>query len=113
MRVVDHVLPDVIVKDLRTKVLLPQDSEIVSVATPMGAARDTDERLATALSFNRPTVVFTASNLPENCVPEFVITYSSPFLGLFKPALFISAYIEVVLISCIAFRRIDMYLRSN
>ncbi|GJQ71550.1 hypothetical protein Trydic_g11258 [Trypoxylus dichotomus] len=112
MRTIDHILPNVIIRDVRTKVLLPQDSEIVSVTIPPKVKRDKDERSATALAFNRPTIVFTTNNLPENLVPEFSITYTTPLFGPFKPALFISAYIEVVLLSWIAFRRIDMYLRN-
>lgn len=112
MRVVDHVLLDAIIRYGRTRVLLPQDSEIVSVTTPANIKRGADERSTTGLAPDRPTVVFTANNLPENFVPEFSITYTTPLLGAFKPAIYISVYIEAVLLSWIAFRRIDMYLTN-
>lgn len=112
MRVVDHVMLDAIIKNLHTRILLPQDSNVVSVTTPTEVTRRADEKSATALSFKRPTIVFSAHHLPEYCYPEFFITYTTPYIGLFKPVLYISAYIEVLLLSCVAFRRFDMYLRN-
>lgn len=113
MRAIDHVIPDAIVREAEIKVLLPQDSEVVSVHHPTNVKRGPDQLSKTALSFNRPTIVFTTANIPDNWILGFAITYSGTTLGCFKPAIFICVYIEAALLSWVVFRRIDMYLNNS
>lgn len=112
MRIIDHVLNDVVIQNAVVKVLLPEGAKIKNLWVPTGFYRDDHELSYTSLCiFGRPTLEFHGSALIENHISPFTVDYYLPPLYMYKVPFLLAAYIQTVFVLIITFRRFNFKLK--
>lgn len=113
IRVLDHILNDVVIKNARVKIILPEGAKVKDVANLLSEFnRQNDTLEFTALTyFGRPTISLVGKNLLELHIAPVTITYYLLHIFLLRIPFLVAIYIEVVFLTVIVFRRCNFGLK--
>lgn len=114
MRVVDHVFDDMIVDELITKIILPEGAHDIHLSTPYPVERLPDSLHFTYLDVKgRPVVTIRKTNLVENHIQDFELSYVFPrILMLQEPLLVVIAFYLLFLLVVI-YVRLDFSITKD
>lgn len=114
MRFLDHVFDDMVVDELTTKIILPEGSQDIQLATPYSV-----EHLPNSLHFTyldtkgRPVVILRKKNLVENHIQDFELQYNFPrILMLQEPFLVVLAF-YLLFLFVIVYVRLDFSITKD
>lgn len=114
LRIIDHIFDDMVVDDLTTKIILPEGSKDVHLRTPYPVQRLPDEKHFTYLDVvGRQVIVLKKSNLVENHIQDFELSYTFfRVLMLQEPLLAIAGFYTLFLL-VIIYVRLDFSISKH
>jgi oligosaccharyltransferase complex subunit alpha (ribophorin I) len=114
MRLLDHVFDDMLVDELVTRIILPEGSNSIELATPYTVRRLPDSLHYTYLDTKgRPVISITKRNLVENHIDDFELKYTYPrILMLHEPLLVVVAFYLLFLL-VIVYVRLDFSITKD
>ncbi|XP_043230120.1 dolichyl-diphosphooligosaccharide--protein glycosyltransferase subunit 1-like [Amphibalanus amphitrite] len=114
MRLLDHVLDDMVVDELQVSVVLPEGASDVQLQTPYPVTRRPDSLLLTYLDITgRPVISVTKTNLVENHIQEFRIGYRFPvWMTVREPLMVVVAFLLLFLL-VIIYVRLDFSISQE
>ena len=108
MRFVDHVFDDMSIDRAEIRIVLPEGASDIKVNVPYSYDRLEDSLHYTFLDFSgRPVVSLGKSNLVEDHIQDFELTYSFNPVFLLREPLMIITGLMIVFLSVILFVRLD------
>jgi oligosaccharyltransferase complex subunit alpha (ribophorin I) len=114
MRLMDHVIDDMFVEHLVTKIILPEGCHSIELLTPYSVQRLPDTLHYTYLDTQgRPVVSISKRNLVENHIDDFELRYTHAKVLMFhEPLLVICAFFALFLL-VILYVRIDFSITDE
>jgi len=114
MRFVDHIMDDQAIEDFTLKVILPEGSKNINVQLPYDAERDADSLHFTYLDTSgRPVITFHKSNLVEQHIDDFILSYNFNRLLLLQEPLLVVSAIFLVFFTVIICVRLDFSIAQD
>jgi len=114
MRFVDHIMDDQAIEDFTLKIILPEGSKNINVQLPYDAQREEDSLHFTYLdTVGRPVITFKKSNLVEQHIDDFVLSYNFNRLLLLQEPLLVVAAIFLVFLTVIIVVRLDFSIAQD
>jgi len=114
MRFVDHIMDDQAIEDFTLKIILPEGSKNINVQLPYDAQREEDGLHFTYLdTVGRPVITFKKSNLVEQHIDDFVLSYNFNRLLLLQEPLLVVAAIFLVFLTVIIVVRLDFSIAQD
>lgn len=105
MRIIDHILNDVVIKNARIKIVLPEGTRIETLNYAGEFYRSNEELSFTSLAFyGRPTVVFSGNTLTKSHIVPFDVVYNISQFQYYRIPLILSGYVQIVFLVAIAIR---------
>lgn len=105
MRVIDHILNDVIIEEASVRIILPEGSRIDQINIPEEFYKKNHELSFTSLVFTgRPTVKFNGNMLTEYHILPFTVYYDLSSIYLYRVPLILAAYIQIAFLIVIVLR---------
>lgn len=97
MRVIDHVLNDAVIKSARTRVILPEGSQVRKITVSNMFYKCEQGLSVTSLSYSgRPTVWVFGKMLTENQILPFTISYHVSSMYFYRIPLIFTAFIQAL-----------------
>ncbi|XP_050412619.1 dolichyl-diphosphooligosaccharide--protein glycosyltransferase subunit 1 [Patella vulgata] len=114
MRFVDHIYDDMVVDELTVRVILPESAKNIVVDPPYPVKRGSNELHYTYLdTIGRPVIVLYKTNLVEQHIQDFTVTYSfQKMLLLQEPLLVVGAFYLLFLL-VIIYVRLDFSITKD
>ncbi|ESO84348.1 hypothetical protein LOTGIDRAFT_196756 [Lottia gigantea] len=114
MRLIDHVYDDMVVDEVTVRIILPEGSKDIVVDPPYPVKRGSNELHHTYLdTVGRPVIVLYKTNLVEQHIQDFTVTYSfQKMLLLQEPLLVVGAFYLLFLI-VIVYVRLDFSITKD
>ncbi|XP_059484296.1 dolichyl-diphosphooligosaccharide--protein glycosyltransferase subunit 1 [Neocloeon triangulifer] len=114
MRLMDHVVDDMYVEELTTKIILPEGCHSIELTAPYSVKRLKDTLHQTYLDTKgRPVVSVSKSNLVENHIDDFELRYTFAKVLMFQePLLVIFAFFALFLL-VIIYVRLDFSITDE
>ncbi|KAK6176821.1 hypothetical protein SNE40_015049 [Patella caerulea] len=114
MRFVDHIYDDMVVDELTVRVILPESAKNIVVDPPYAVKRGSNELHYTYLdTIGRPVIVLYKTNLVEQHIQDFTVTYSfQKMLLLQEPLLVVGAFYLLFLL-VIIYVRLDFSITKD
>jgi len=114
MRLLDHVVDDMYVEQLTTKIILPEGCHSIELVTPYTVRRLPDTLHSTYLDTKgRPVVTVAKENLVENHIDDFELRYIHAKVLMFQePLLLVCAFFALFLL-VILYVRIDFSISDE
>lgn len=114
MRFVDHIYDDMVVDQMKLKIILPEGSKDIKLKVPFDVERKGDETHYTYLdTMGRPVVVLDKFSLVEQHIQDFELHYTfSKILLLQEPLLLVGAFYLLFLI-VIIYVRLDFAITKD
>ncbi|KAF4532123.1 hypothetical protein B566_EDAN004129 [Ephemera danica] len=114
MRLLDHVYDDMLVDELETKIILPEGSNSVELATPYPVRRLADTLHYTYLDTKgRPVISITKRNLVENHIDDFELKYSYPKILMLQEPLLVVVAFYLLFLLVIVYVRLDFSITKD
>lgn len=114
MKFLDHILDNLVVEKLSTKVVLPETASNVKIATPYSVERRPDEHIATYLdTTGRTVIVLQKQNLVDNHIQYFTMSYDFDATNMFREPLMASAAFFILFLSIIVYVRFDFTIVAD
>ncbi|XP_076812550.1 dolichyl-diphosphooligosaccharide--protein glycosyltransferase subunit 1-like [Clavelina lepadiformis] len=108
MRFVDHVMDDQMIEDFTLKIILPEGAKNIKLDTPYPAERLPDQLHHTYLdTVGRPVIIVRKSNLVEQHIEDFVLSYNFNRMLLLQEPLLISAAFFLLFFTVLIIVRLD------
>jgi len=109
IRFVDHIYDDMVIDNVEVRVILPEGATNIKVNAPFPVERKADQVRVTYLdTTGRPVVVLRKSNLVEQHMQEFELTYEFSQVTLLREPLFLVSFFAIILLVVVFANRIDM-----
>lgn len=104
MRIIDHILNDIVIENAKINILLPEGTKIESVNFAEEFYESDRELAFTSLSFNgKPNVIFYGKNLTESHILPFDVVYKISPLEYYRIPLILTAYVQIVFVAAIIY----------
>jgi len=114
MRVIDHVLNDIIVDKFETRVILPEAAKDVHDSiSPIFHKLPLESAITHLSSYARHIIVFAGRNVIQDQISDFTIKYVYDLKNLLRTPLKLSLFCFAVLVSTIFFRRMSAIFTIN
>jgi oligosaccharyltransferase complex subunit alpha (ribophorin I) len=111
IRFVDHIYDDMVIDEAEVRVILPEGATNVKVNTPFSTQRLENQVRVTYLDTDgRPVVVLRKSNLVEQHMQDFEVTYEFSTMTLLREPFFLITFFAIIFLVVIIVNRIDMSL---
>ncbi|KAF2350789.1 Ribophorin I [Trinorchestia longiramus] len=114
MRLLDHVYDDMVVEQMRLKIILPEGVRDVQISTPFPVIREDDSLLATYLdTVGRVVISLKAAKLNTVHIQDFTIFYKFPGLLMLQEPLLVVAAFLALFIAVMIWVRLDLTLSPD
>lgn len=114
MRVVDHVFDDMIVDELITKIILPEGAHDIHLSTPYPVERLPDSLHYTYLDVKgRPVVTIRKTNLVENHIQDFELSYVFPRVLMLQEPLLVVVAFYLLFLLVVIYVRLDFSITKD
>ncbi|CAK1544429.1 unnamed protein product [Leptosia nina] len=114
MRVIDHVVDDMQVDELVTKVILPEGAHSIKANFPYPLTRLPDTLHYTYLDTQgRPVITFTKRNVVENHIQDFQLRYTFPTIFMLREPLLVVASLYTLFLCVIIYVRLDFSIHKE
>lgn len=114
MRLMDHVLDDMVVDEVEVKLVLPEGASEIQLETPYPVRRLKDSLLFTYLDVTgRPVITVTKDNLVESHIQDFRLAYRYPvWMAIREPLMLVAAFLLLFLL-VIIYVRLDFSITKE
>jgi oligosaccharyltransferase complex subunit alpha (ribophorin I) len=114
MRLLDHVYDDMVVDQMRLKIILPEGARDIHVSTPFPVIREDDSLFATYLdTVGRVVISLKAAKLNAVHIQDFTIFYKFPGLLMLQEPLLVVAAFLALFIAVMIWVRLDLTLSPD
>lgn len=114
IRLVDHVYDDMIIDELRVKIILPEGSKDLKLITPYPINREKETLHYTYLdTFGRPVISFTKRNLVENHISDLNLTYTFSRVMMLQEPLLVVGFFMILFVMVIIYMRLDFSITKE
>lgn len=114
MRVVDHVFDDFVVDDLDLKIILPEGAQNIKFNAPFEVSEGQRELHKTYLDTSgRPVVIIKKSNLVENHIQDFELSYTFSKMQLLQEPLLCVVAFYILFVTVIFIVRLDFSITKD
>jgi len=114
MRFVDHIYDDMVVDNMKLKIILPEGSKNIKLKTPFSVERAGDETHYTYLdTLGRPVVVLSKAALVEQHIQDFELHYTFAKILLLQEPLLLVAAFYLLFLTVIVYVRLDFAITKD
>lgn len=114
MRLVDHVMDDQLIGEFTLRIVLPEGAKNIGFQAPYKVQQEEDELLQTYLdTVGRPVVVVKASNLVEQYIQDFTLTYEFQTWMLLQEPLLVVVALYGFFLLIIVIVRLDFSITKD
>ncbi|XP_047520121.1 dolichyl-diphosphooligosaccharide--protein glycosyltransferase subunit 1 [Pieris napi] len=113
MRVIDHIVDDMQVDELVTKVILPEGVHNIKINFPYSITKLPDTLHYTYLDTQgRPVISFTKKNIVENHIQDFQLRYTFPTIIMLREPLIVVGSLYALFLCVIIYVRLDFSIHK-
>merc|ERR1712002_295271 len=114
MRFVDHIYDDQVIDQMTLKVILPEGAKGLEFSAPFPVSREADQLHFTYLdTLGRPVVVAHKTNLVEQHIQDFQLSYQFDKLRLLQEPLLVVGAFYLLFIIVIIYVRLDFSITKD
>eukprot|EP00043_Microstomoeca_roanoka_P013134 m.128709 g.128709 ORF g.128709 m.128709 type:complete len:456 (+) comp15677_c1_seq1:133-1500(+) len=113
-RFIGHIYDDQVVDEAEIRVVLPEGASDIKVNTPFPVDSQSSDVLVTYFdTTGRPVVILTKSNLVEEHMQDFTVSYTLPATAIVREPVMAVAFFFVLFVVAIVLNRLDFSLAAD
>ncbi|XP_065222156.1 dolichyl-diphosphooligosaccharide--protein glycosyltransferase subunit 1 [Planococcus citri] len=114
MPLIDHIFDNMVVKEARIEIILPEGSHNIELSLPYPAERLADTLHHTYLdTIGRPVITIKKTNLVEDHIEPFELRYVFPKMFMLLEPLLIIGFLLILFVTVIIYVRLDFSLSKD